>query len=167
LKVLVVTVSDRASKGDYEDRSGPAVEQVLREMIPGVEIKRMVVPDERSEIMRVLSDGLWADCILTTGGTGLSPRDITPEATMEFCDRLIPGIAEYLRAESLAQTSSAILSRGVAGQKGSTVVINMPGSVKGAEFCTRRIAPMLAHAVAMMAGGDHGAAPKPPGNGAA
>jgi len=148
-------VSDRASRDEYEDRSGPAVENVLREILPDAEIRRVVVPDERADIMRAFSDGLWADCILTTGGTGLSARDITPEVTTEFCDRAVPGIAEYLRARSLAETPAAMLSRAVAGQKDKTLVINLPGSVKGAEFCARAVAPVLGHAARMMAGLGH------------
>lgn len=95
------------------------------------------------------------DGIITTGGTGLSPRDISPEVTAVYCDRAIPGTAEMLRAKSYRQTPNAMLSRGVTGMKAKTLIINLPGSVKAAEFCTKIIAPILAHAVKMARGEGH------------
>jgi molybdopterin adenylyltransferase len=155
VKILVITISDRASKGVYEDLSGPAIEKALIEMIPEVQIQRAVVPDEKKEILKALSAGLTNDVILTTGGTGLSPRDITPEVTEEFCEREVPGIAEFIRSESIKQTQNAVLSRGYAGMNGQTLIINFPGSVKAADFCARLMAPLLGHALSMIAAKGH------------
>lgn len=155
MEVLVVTVSDRASRGEYEDLSGPAIERTLQEMIPDVRVRRRIVADEREEIREALQEGLSSDVVLTTGGTGLSPRDVTPEVTVEFCDREVPGIAEYLRSESMKQTPHAILSRGFAGMKGTTLVVNFPGSVKAAVLCARLLAPTLGHALKMVKGEGH------------
>jgi molybdopterin adenylyltransferase len=155
VKALVLTVSDRASKGVYEDGSGPAIERVLRERFPDAAVTRKIVPDEKPVIVRALEEGLENDFIITTGGTGLSPRDVTPEATLEFCDRSIPGISEILRAESYRQTPNAMLSRGTAGMKGSTVIINLPGSVRAAEFCAGILAAVMPHILKMVRGEGH------------
>ncbi len=155
LRVLVVTVSDRASRGEYDDRSGPAVEEAVLAVLSDAQCERIVVPDEAVELIRALDRGLTADAVLTTGGTGIGPRDITPETTEAFCDRPIPGIAEYLRLESLKETKLAPLSRGFAGQKGDTVIVNLPGSVKGAASTARLVAPLLEHARSMLAGEGH------------
>ncbi len=155
MRVLVLTISDRASAGVYEDKSGPAVEEALGNNIPDAEIERQIVPDEKAEIEKALSGNLDKDIIITTGGTGLGPRDITPDVTSEFCDRLIPGIAEYLRTESLKETLNALLSRGVAGIKDKTIIINLPGSVSGARFCAELLTAVLKHALAMVRGEGH------------
>jgi len=155
MRVLVLTISDRASAGVYEDKSGPAVEEKLGNNIPDAEIEKQIVPDEKGEIEKALSGNLDKDIIITTGGTGLGPRDITPDVTTEFCDRLIPGIAEYLRTESLKETLNALLSRGVAGIKDKTIIINLPGSVKGAGFCAELLPAILKHALAMVRGEGH------------
>jgi molybdopterin adenylyltransferase len=155
VKVLVLTVSDRASTGVYEDRSGPAIVAVLAEACPGAIVERVVVPDEKAVIAAAFETHADCDCILTTGGTGLSPRDVTPEATMEYCDRMAPGIAEMLRSESLKETPHAALSRGMAGMKGSCLIVNLPGSVRGATFCAKIVAGMLPHALAMIKGEGH------------
>ena len=156
MRVLVVTVSDRASEGVYEDRSGPAMAEVLREKLPGVQVERTVVPDDPARIEQALVAGLAFDAVITTGGTGVGPRDVTPDVTARFCDRLLPGIAEILRSESYKQTPTAMLSRAVAGMKGETVIVNVPGSVKGARFCAGLLAPVLDHALRMRAGEGHG-----------
>ncbi len=156
MNVLVLTISDRASSGVYQDRSGPAIERVLREQISNVSVVRRIVPDERGEILRAFAEAGGVDVILTTGGTGLSPRDITPEATAGYCDRLVPGIAEALRAQSLLETPNAMLSRGTAGMKEKTLIVNFPGSMKAAEFCAGILAPILSHAVLMAEGKGHG-----------
>ncbi len=155
MKILVITISDRASKGEYEDLSGPAVREILEESIPGAEVEVVVVPDEEDEIERALESGLGRDAIITTGGTGLGPRDITPEVTERFCDRAVPGISEMLRAKSLKETPNAALSRGYAGMKGNTLVVNIPGSVRGASFYARLLAPLLIHAARMINGEGH------------
>jgi molybdopterin adenylyltransferase len=156
MKILVLTLSDRAFEGVYEDLSGPAVEKVLRKGIPGAEVERLVVSDDEDGIEKALAGNLDKDVIITTGGSGIGPRDHAPDVTARFCDALIPGIAEYLRRESFEQTSSAVLSRGVAGYKGTTIVVNVPGSVKGAVFCAGMLAPILPHACDMIRGRGHG-----------
>ena len=155
MKILVLTISDRASEGVYEDRSGPAVEKVLDEEFPGAEIERLIVSDEAAEIEGAFEKHADYDVILTTGGSGIGPRDNTPDVTMSFCDRMIPGIAEYLRSESCKETLNAVLSRGVAGYKGTTIIVNLPGSVKGAAFCAELLVPILPHACDMIRGKGH------------
>ena len=155
MRILVITISDRAFRGEYEDRSGPVVAEVLADLVPGAEIERVIVPDERERIERALEEGLDGDLIVTTGGTGLGPRDVTPDVTGGFCDRIVPGIAEMLRAGSLEQTPTAALSRATAGLKGNTLIVNLPGSRRGAEFCARLLAPILPHAAAMIRGEEH------------
>ncbi len=155
MTVTVLTVSDRASRGVYPDESGPEIERLVRAALPDAEVRREIVPDEPPLIRAALERHLDADFILTTGGTGLSPRDVTPETTAAFCDRLLPGIAEALRAASLAETAAAMLSRGVAGQKGNTVVVNFPGSVKAVRLCTRVLLPVMEHARRMLRGAGH------------
>lgn len=155
MRVLVLTISDRASAGEYDDQSGPALEQVLRDQLDEVDVRRAIVPDDARQIEAAMADGLDCDVILTTGGTGLGPRDITPEVTERFSDKLVPGLAELLRTESLKETPHAVLSRATAGQRGSTLVVNLPGSVRGASFGARVLAPILPHAVKMMAGKGH------------
>ncbi len=155
MKILVVTISDRASRGEYEDLSGPAVKEILEASIEGADVEVVVVPDEEDSIAGALESGLGGAAIITTGGTGLGPRDITPEVTERFCDRCVPGISEMLRAESLKETRNAALSRGYAGMKGSTLVVNIPGSVRGASFCARLLAPLLIHAEGMISGEGH------------
>jgi len=155
LKILVVTISDRAFRGEYEDLSGPAVRDILVESVPGCSVETTVVPDDEKRILAALEAGLAGDVIITTGGTGLGPRDMTPEVTEKFCDRGVPGISEMLRAGSLGETPNAALSRGWAGVKGSTLVVNIPGSARGASFCARLLAPLLTHAVRMMGGEGH------------
>ncbi|MBN1883036.1 MAG: MogA/MoaB family molybdenum cofactor biosynthesis protein [Deltaproteobacteria bacterium] len=151
----VLTVSDKASVGKREDTSGAAIVFYLEKMgarVAGVEI----VPDEVDRIASRLvhfADERGANLILTTGGTGLSPRDVTPEATMRVIDREIPGIPETMRAESLKKTPHAMISRAVAGMRGETIIINLPGSPKAVIECLEIIAPALPHAV-KKAGGD-------------
>ncbi len=155
MKILVITISDRASRGEYEDLSGPAVKEILEEAISGADVGIVVVPDEEDEIIPALESELDVDVIITTGGTGLGPRDITPEVTERFCDRAVPGISEMLRAESLKETRNAALSRGYAGLKGQTLVVNIPGSVRGASFCALLLAQLLTHADGMISGEGH------------
>jgi len=155
MKILVITISDRAYRGEYEDLSGPAVKTVLEGALTGAEVEVVIVPDEPEEIERALESGLAGAAIITTGGTGLGPRDITPEVTERFCDRPVPGISEMLRAESLRETPNAALSRGYAGMKGRTLIVNIPGSVNGASFCAGLLAPLLSHAEGMISGEGH------------
>ena len=157
MKVAVITISDRASRGEYEDLSGPEIERTLREGIPGVEVSRSVVPDEEPRIRAALEAAAAGgpDFILTTGGTGISPRDVTPQATRAFCDTELPGIAEALRAASLRETPSAMLSRGWAGMRGKTIVVNFPGSVKAVRLCVASLLPVMGHALKMIRGEGH------------
>jgi molybdopterin adenylyltransferase len=155
MKILVLTISDRASEGVYEDRSGPTVEEVLRAGIQGAGIERLVVPDDAAKIEQAFEAHLDRDVILTTGGSGIGPRDVTPDVTARFCDALIQGIAEHLRRESYRETPYALLSRAVAGRKGRTIIVNLPGSVKGARFCAELLVEILPHACAMVRGEGH------------
>ena len=155
MKVLVLTISDRASQGVYEDKSGPVIEKILTEKLSEVLVERLIVSDDETAIKEAFSSHLEKDIIITTGGTGIGPRDNTPDITEKFCDRLIPGIAEYLRIESCKQTINAVLSRGVAGIKDKTLIINLPGSVKGVSFCTELLITILPHALKMMRGEGH------------
>jgi len=155
VKIAVVTISDRASKGVYEDRSGPAIEATLRELLPPIEVERDLVPDEKPEIIAALARHPDADWIITTGGTGPSPRDVTPEATREYCDRSMPGIADFLRSKSLDETPHAVFSRGEAGMRGAQYVVNFPGSERAARSCAAWLAPLLDHGVKMARGEGH------------
>lgn len=156
ISVTVITISDRASRGEYDDLSGPEIERILRETGKEIEVRRAVVPDEEENILKALENALGSDYILTTGGTGISPRDITPEVCRDLCDKDLPGIAELLRRESWKETPNALLSRGYAGVKGRTIIINFPGSVKAVNLCTKLIIPILDHGVKMLAGEGHG-----------
>jgi molybdenum cofactor synthesis domain-containing protein len=145
---LVLTISDSASAGKREDLSGPEAAAILRAagfQVAGVEI----LPDERgviaARLLRGCSDVLRL--IVTTGGTGLSPRDVTPEATSEVIEKTVPGIAELMRFEGFKSTPKAALSRAVAGIRGQTLIVNLPGSVKGVRECLGAVRPILDHAV--------------------
>ena len=155
MKVAVITVSDRASAGVYEDRSGPEIIRVLVEALPGIETSLSVVPDEADRLLAALHAQAASDWIITTGGTGIGPRDITPEATGAFIERDLPGIAEALRAASLAETPFAMFSRGRAGQRGHCLVVNFPGSPRAVRLCTKLLLPLLEHGPAMVHGEGH------------
>jgi molybdenum cofactor synthesis domain-containing protein len=156
LRVAVLTVSDRASRGEYEDLTGPAIEQLVADRLGAQIVERAVVPDDREQIegsLRALCDGGTVDLVLTNGGTGLSPRDVTPEATRAVLDVEAPGIGELMRAAGLAHTPLASLARQSAGRRGRTIVVNLPGSVKGATESLDAVIGVLAHACATAAGG--------------
>ena len=157
MKVAVITISDRASRGEYEDLSGPEIEKILREFLgEPLEVERVIVPDEAAAIIEALDGFQDADAIITTGGTGIGPRDITPEVSRTWCDKEVAGIAEVLRFESYKETPHAMLSRGFAGIRGKTLLVNFPGSVKAVRLCTRVLVPALKHAPGMILGGGHG-----------
>ncbi len=154
LNAGVLTISDRSSQGLRQDASGPQLADLLRQHEIEV-VWTAVVPDEEREIRRALiewADDQRADLIITTGGTGLSPRDVTPEATTAVVQRLIPGMAEAMRAASLLKTPHAMISRAVAGVRGKTLIINLPGSPKGAIENLEAVLPALKHAIAKIQG---------------
>jgi molybdenum cofactor synthesis domain-containing protein len=153
--VGVLTVSDRRSRGEGEDEGGPLIERMVADA-GGEVVVRDVVADERDHIearLRGWSKSGDVDVILTTGGTGLGPRDVTPEATMAVIDREAPGIAELMRAAGIAKTPFAALSRQVAGQRNNTLIVNLPGSPKAIAEGLEALLPILEHAVEMMHGG--------------
>ena len=147
----VITVSDRASRGEYTDLSGPKVSDLLKEAGYAVN-DIIIIPDEKNTII----DTLLGECergtalIVTTGGTGFAPRDVTPEATLEVIERQAPGIAEYMRMRSAEITPRAILSRGVAGIRGRSLIVNLPGSPKGAAENLSFVLPHLEHGLDML-----------------
>jgi len=148
-RVAILTISDKGSQGLRDDRSGPEIARLVSAAGGEVAVTAMV-PDERDQIAARLvawADGAVADVIITTGGTGLSPRDVTPEATLSVVERQVPGMAEALRAESLKKTPMAMLSRGVAGIRGQTLIVNLPGSPKAVVECLEVLLPVLPHAV--------------------
>jgi len=150
---LVLTVSDRCFAGTQTDRSGPAVAAILSGAGAQV-IGVRVVPDEREAIVTALKAGIaeGAALLVTTGGTGMAPRDVTPEATLEVCDRLTPGLAELIRREGERHTPFAALSRGVCGIAGTTLIVNLPGSPAGAVSSLTAVLALLPHALELLAG---------------
>jgi len=157
LEVAVVTVSDRASKGIYEDVSGPTLVSILEEMGAKVVVTK-VVPDDRGAIaglLRSLADERDVHLILTTGGTGPAPRDNTPEATRSVIEKEMPGIPTLLLLEGLKNTKWAVLSRGVAGIRGKTLIINLPGSPKAVREGMAALAPILPATVGLVRGFGH------------
>ena len=151
----VVTVSDRGSRGERADGSGPRIEALLKERGYDV-VHREIVPDEAGEIERALvrlADERDVALVLTTGGTGFSPRDVTPEATERACTRMVPGIPEAMRAASLRVTPRGMLSRGAAGIRGGTLIVNLPGSPKAAIENLESVLPALEHGLEMLRGG--------------
>jgi molybdenum cofactor synthesis domain-containing protein len=150
MRAAVVTVSDGVVAGKREDRSGDALEELLA--AEGYEVDRRVVPDERDTIAAAIRDAARdARLVLTTGGTGVAPRDVTPEATLDVVDRQAPGIAEAIRADSSANTPHGLLSRGIAGTIGAALVVNLPGSTGGARDGFAVLRPALEHALALLA----------------
>ena len=157
IRVAILTISDSCALGRREDISGQAIEEMLSKDKFQICEKR-IVPDERDAIANELiyfSDRAGFDLVFTCGGTGLGPRDVTPEATVSVCERIVPGLGEVMRVEGLKKTPNAILSRGMAGTRKNTLVINLPGSPKAVRECLELIVGILPHAVEMMLGGAH------------
>jgi len=158
MRVSILTISDSVSAGKSEDRSGPSVSSRCKQL--GWEVVSCAVrADDQNDIegfLKQTADLSAVDLILTTGGTGLGPRDVTPEATTAVVERLIPGFPERMRAAGAANTPRAILSRGTAGIRGTTIIINLPGSPTGAVESLNAIADLLPHSVAVLHGLHHG-----------
>jgi molybdenum cofactor synthesis domain-containing protein len=155
-RAAILTASDKGSRGEREDLSG----EVIRELAQGrgyVVVSKVILPDERALLereLRRLCDNALADLILTTGGTGFSPRDCMPEATAAVADRMVPGISEALRQHSLTLTKRAMLSRAVSAIRGSTLIVNLPGSPKAARECLEFIIDELRHGLDILTGRD-------------
>jgi molybdopterin adenylyltransferase len=151
---VVITVSDACSRGEREDASGAALVELLRET--GAElVETKVVPDDLeplAELLREFADRDDVNLVITTGGTGLSPRDNTPEATLAVIEREAPGLAEAMRSETLKNTAMAMISRGVCGIRSGTLIVNLPGSPKAVRESFAVIAPVLGHAIALLGG---------------
>ncbi len=157
IKAAILTISDSCSKGQRKDISGETINTILNEN--GYEVcEKRIVADEEEKIAAELiyfSDKAKVDVVLTAGGTGLGPRDITPEATTAVCERTVPGLAELIRLKGLEKTPNAVLSRSAAGIRGTTLIVNLPGSTKAVRECLEVILDILPHAIEMMHGGGH------------
>jgi molybdenum cofactor synthesis domain-containing protein len=150
----ILTISDKGSRGERQDKSGEVIHEILSSIDVHV-ASYDIVPDEKERIVRKLvewADELNLDVVVTTGGTGLTPRDVTPEATLAVVDKIVPGFAEAMRAESLKKTPTAMLSRAVVGTRGKCLIINLPGSPKAVRECLEVILPALPHAVETLKG---------------
>ncbi|MHB1415707.1 MAG: molybdopterin adenylyltransferase [Chloroflexota bacterium] len=157
ISVGILTISDRSARGEREDLSGPAIREVITGSLAGeAEVTRYeIVPDEQVIIettLRQWADDLYIDLILTTGGTGLAPRDVTPEATRAAIEKEVPGITEAVRAASLAKTPHAMLSRAVAGVRANSLIVNLPGSPRAVREALEVILPAIPHAVDLIQG---------------
>ncbi|MBN1137205.1 MAG: molybdopterin adenylyltransferase [Anaerolineae bacterium] len=170
IRTGILTASDRSYSGEYEDLSGPAIRALVTERLGAVVEREAVVPDDRTIIASTLvawADQVGLDLVLTTGGTGFAPRDVTPEATRDVIERQAPGLAEAMRAASLEITPHAMLSRAVAGIRGHTLIVNLPGSPKAVRENLETILPALPHAVELLQGqqgthqAQHHQSPKP------
>jgi molybdopterin adenylyltransferase len=158
MKIGRLTISDRASAGVYADRSGPEIENVLREFLGGeVKFESLVVPDEVEAIsaaLRRFADVQKCDMVVTTGGTGISARDVTPEATSAVLEKQLPGFGEAMRMQSLARVKTAILSRAVAGTRGACLIVNLPGRPSAVRECLEILAPAIREGLAHLRGED-------------
>ncbi len=156
-KVAILTASDLGSRGEREDTSAQVIREMVEEEMQGEIVEYRIVPDETDEIMAALiemADYLHVDLIITTGGTGLGPRDVTPEATEQVIDREVPGLAEAMRMAALRKSPRAILSRGMAGTRGRTLIVNLPGSPKGVHENLAAVIDVLPHALGILSGSE-------------
>ena len=158
MKIGRLTISDRASAGIYADRSGPEIEHVLREFLGGAAtFESAMVPDEVdliSAALKKFADELNCDLIVTTGGTGISARDVTPEATKAVLEKELPGFGEIMRVQSFAKVRTAILSRATAGTRGNSLILNLPGKPSAVRECLEILAPAIREGVAHLRGDD-------------
>ena len=157
IKVAILTVSDSCAQGKREDVSGQTIKDMLAEDKFEICEKRIVADNHEAiaDELKFLSDNADVDVVITTGGTGLGPRDVTPEATNSVCEKIVPGLSEIIRAQGWKKTKSAVLSRGIVGIRNRTLIINLPGSSKGVKESLEIILDVLPHAVEMMHGGGH------------
>ena len=157
MKIGRLTISDRASAGVYADRSGPEIENVLREFFAAATFEPVIVPDEVdliSAALKQFADEARCDLVVTTGGTGISARDVTPEATRAVLEKELPGFGEAMRMQSLAKVKTAILSRAVAGTRGQTLIVNLPGKPTAVRECLEILAPAIREGLAHLRGDD-------------
>ena len=156
MKIGRLTISDRGSAGVYADRSGPEIENVLREFLgEGAQFESLIVPDEVAQISAALkkfADDLKCDMVITTGGTGISPRDVTPEATRAVLEKELPGFGEIMRMQSFAKVKTAILSRALAGTRGTCLIVNLPGKPSAVRECLEILAPAIRECLAHLRG---------------
>jgi molybdenum cofactor synthesis domain-containing protein len=157
IRAVVITVSDAGFRGERKDESGEILVQLLRDIGAEIVATRILSddPDPLADALREFADWRNVNLIITTGGTGMAPRDNTPEATLAVIEREAPGLAEAMRIETLKQTPMAMISRGVCGIRSGTLIINLPGSPKGVRESFAVIAPVLSHAIALLAGKPH------------
>lgn len=157
MKIGRITISDRASAGIYADRSGPEIENALREVFGEAEFISAIVPDERDLIsvkLREFAGGEQCDLVVTTGGTGIGPRDVTPEATRAVLEKELPGFGELMRMQSYTKVKTAILSRAIAGTRGRSLIVNLPGKPSAVRECLEILAPAIREGIAHLRGDD-------------
>lgn len=155
MKILVLVTSDRCYNNIYADSSGEAIIKILKEHNPNYITKKIIIDDNYDKIIETFRNYEEYDWIITSGGTGISPKDFTHIATRDYCEKEIVGISEYLRNKSLEETIFAVFSNGYSGIKNQTIIVNVPGSEKGAIFCSKLLLPILEHGINMLKGLPH------------
>lgn len=156
IKAAILTISDKGAAGQREDLSGQEIRRLLEAHLQAEIVDYRIVPDEKEEIVKAMRQmAQKADLLLTTGGTGIGPRDVTPEAMREVIEKELPGFGEVMRLKSFEVTPRSILSRGMAGTLGTTLIVNLPGSPKGVKECLSLLLPAIEHGLEMVKGGGH------------